>query len=525
VIAGPAGFFPVREPKKHGGVGSGAGICPAGVASCTTEYTWLDPVTEPRGALGTPLYDLFLAVQDRSFNDDGSINFSNGLGQKYGGPVTPVTSGDPTLGNTSVTPGVNPQVHPTWLPEYFGDHVLVNGVLWPKTNVAQGWYRMRIVDGSDARCYTVGFSTQQPLPGTVPTNDVDFYVIANDQGYLQRPVLASQVEPVIGTDTTKTFTMCPGERYELLVNFAGKSSVFMTNQAPAPFPGGDTADSLPLFANMNVIMRFDVQSTSGVQSCSGTNNWNPAWTQPEMAQAIASGAACMPADPRTVTDPNFRDIRPPVANGAIDLSRSIVRQLYLNERKDPITTAPMGMQLNGVPFEYKVTETPKKGNREVWQFINLTVDAHPMHPHLVAHQIVGRQPFAVEIYKQDLCGAIGCMPGPAPGGEMQVVPDVNSSQYLLGAVALPNPSEGGRKDATRVDPGYVTTIVADWAPRWLSAGDQGAATAANAPGTGGYNGSPAPWTFNDVTTGPYVWHCHINSHEDSEMMRTSLVVK
>ena len=46
------------------------------------------------------------------------------------------------------------------------------------------------------------------------------------------------------------------------------------------------------------------------------------------------------------------------------------------------------MQLNGVPFEYKVTETPKQGTIEVWQFINLTVDAHPMHPHLVKHLIV-----------------------------------------------------------------------------------------------------------------------------------------
>jgi len=33
------------------------------------------------------------------------------------------------------------------------------------------------------------------------------------------------------------------------------------------------------------------------------------------------------------------------------------------------------------------------------------------------------------------------------------------------------------------------------------------------------------WSYPDVTSGPYVWHCHINSHEDSEMMRTSLVVK
>ncbi|HEU4384640.1 MAG TPA: hypothetical protein VFR85_14225, partial [Anaeromyxobacteraceae bacterium] len=78
VIAGPAGFFPVTEPLKHGPVA--AGVCnTAGGKTC--EYTWLDPITLPRDFLTVPLYDLFFAIQDRSFNDDGSINFSNGLGQ------------------------------------------------------------------------------------------------------------------------------------------------------------------------------------------------------------------------------------------------------------------------------------------------------------------------------------------------------------------------------------------------------------------------------------------------------------
>jgi hypothetical protein len=68
----------------------------------------------------------------------------------------------------------------------------------------------------------------------------------------------------------------------------------------------------------------------------------------------------------------------------------------------------------------------------------------------------------------------------------------------------------------------VTTIVADWTPRWNSTGS------ATAPGTAGCPpgtlGCAAPYVYEDVTSGPYVWHCHINSHEDSEMMRTSLVV-
>jgi FtsP/CotA-like multicopper oxidase with cupredoxin domain len=518
VIAGPAGFFPVVDPGMHGGTGIYAGTCPAGQATCKNTYTWLDPVTQPRGFLNTPLYDLFLAVQDRSFNEDGSINFSNGLGQVLPlGVVLPV-------GYTSITPGVNPQVHPTWVPEYFGDHVLVNGVLWPKTAVTNGWYRVRVVDGSDSRCWTVGLSSKLPAPGAAPANDLTFYVIANDQGYLGTPALVN------------TFTMCPGERYELLVNFSARpanSSVWLTNNAPAPFPAGITpmAAKSP-YADMNVIMRFDVLPVGfvappAVKTCAVgvTSSWDPTWEtsttgQAAMAAAIAAGTACMPAAP--AGDPTFARILNQATNttNVTFPAGSIVRQVYLNERLDGVTLAPMGMQLNGVPFEYKVTETPRKGTREFWQFVNLTVDAHPMHPHLVKHQIVARQNFNVGAYKAALCGSSTCQPGPAPGGEMQVVPDV--TPFLSGTVQPVPPYELGWKDASKVPPGMVTTIVADWIPRWNAVG------APNAPGTAGCPsgtvGCQAPYIYEDVTTGPYVWHCHINSHEDSEMMRTSLVV-
>jgi FtsP/CotA-like multicopper oxidase with cupredoxin domain len=238
----------------------------------------------------------------------------------------------------------------------------------------------------------------------------------------------------------------------------------------------------------------------------------------------------MPSNPALQVDPNFVDIRPTIPFPA----GTIVRQVYLNERVDGVTLAPLGMQLNGVPFEYKVTETPKLGSREVWQFVNLTVDAHPMHPHLVKHQVVARQTFNVGAYKTLLCGAAKCQPGTAPGGEMQVIPDVTPTLTLIPTPVTAASVDGGWKDATQAPPGMVTTIVADWTPRWK------ASTSPTAPGTAG---GPTPlgctvtppalpppackassWTYDLVTSGPYVWHCHINSHEDSEMMHTSLVV-
>jgi FtsP/CotA-like multicopper oxidase with cupredoxin domain len=532
VIAGPAGFFPVSDPAMHGGTGTFAGKCPMApdlsgpLASCASTYTWLDPVTQPRNALGIPLYDLFFALQDRSFNEDGSINFSNGMGQILPlGVVLPV-------GYSSITPGVNPMVHPTWVPEYFGDHVLVNGVLWPRMTAAQGWYRMRVADGSDSRCWTIGLTATLPAPGTAPKNEIPFYVIANDQGYLGTPALVN------------TFTMCPGERYEILADLTkarAGTSVWWTNTAPAPFPAGITPmDTKSPFTDMNVIMRWDIAATPGVQTCAAgaASSWDPGWAsthtgQASMTAAIAAKTACMPAIP--LGDPTFKQIlavagnmnnvpfplRQP--NGAA----TVVRQMYLNEHSDGVNLAPLGMQLNGVPFEFKVTETPRKGTREFWQFVNLTVDAHPMHPHYAKHQIVARQAFAVGSYKAALCGSPTCQPNTAPGGNMQVVPDVNA--FLSGTVMPVPPFEAGWKDATKVPPGQVTTIVADWIQRYPSGASPNAPGTAGCPnGTTGCaatctNGS-CSYTYEDVTSGPFVWHCHINSHEDSEMMRTSLVI-
>ena len=531
VIAGPAGFFPVKDPSKHYPLNS-KGWC-TGPQKTSCEYTWVDPVTEPRDSLGVPLYDLFLAVQDRDFNADGSINFPNGMGQAPG----------PYAGNTPFTPGNNPQVHPVWVPEYFCSNALVNGVLWPKKTVEPGFYRIRFVDGSDARCYDMSFSTQDPWAGGVaapvrPTTSIPFTLIANEQGYLPKPL------------TVSSFVMCPGERYELILDFRGYASgtkIFLVNSAAAPFPDGGNApfDKDSIYPDMATIMRFDVgaATTTTVKSLP------------------------IPA----VIDQDFDDLTgnltggPPIAlcgTAGANPARcySAVRNLFLNERVNGLTGESLGLQINGVPFEYDVTETPKQGTYELWNIINLTVDAHPIHPHLVKAQIVGRQTFNVFQYKLALCGTditdptlTDCTAGPSPGGVIQLVAD--PTPYITGTAPV-EPTELGWKDAMRAMPGTITTFVAKWDGSWRMSTAAGGADV-TAPGAGNPNcmatsvctasvgatstsvacmsssantsmcgkGNASSWVFPAVTSGPYVWHCHINSHEDSEMMRTSLVVK
>ena len=97
-----------------------------------------------------------------------------------------------------------------------------------------------------------------------------------------------------------------------------------------------------------------------------------------------------------------------------------------------------------------------EGTTEIWQIINMTADAHPIHLHLVQFQLMSRQPFNVAgytaVYDAAFPGGLflGAYGPPlnynvanvdgAIGGNPAISP------FLL-APALPaNPNERGWKD-------------------------------------------------------------------------------
>lgn len=81
-----------------------------------------------------------------------------------------------------------------------GNHLLVNGSLWPNLEVPQGMVRLRILNGSNSSIYRIGFR-----------DDRTFYQIATDGGFQEQPV-----------KLTSLF-LSAGERAEILVDFAGDS--------------------------------------------------------------------------------------------------------------------------------------------------------------------------------------------------------------------------------------------------------------------------------------------------------------
>lgn len=121
-----------------------------------------------------------------------------------------------------------------------------------------------------------------------------------------------------------------------------------------------------------------------------------------------------------------------------------------------------------------ITENPDLNEVEVWEVYNTTGDAHPIHVHLVTFQILSRQKFTGTIVPKD---------NPAHDGTTSLGGILTNIQ-TQGQRKPPKPNELGWKDTAQMYPGEVTRFVAKF-----------------------------------DRPGRYVWHCHILSHEDHEMMR------
>jgi spore coat protein A len=269
-------------------------------------------------SLGLPRgnYEIPLAIQDRFFNSDGSLLYPT------------VTPGDP-----------DPRVPTIWIPEFFGDTVLVNGKVWPYLEVEPRKYRFRILNSSNARVYRMTLQESTATGRRLGRPGPAFQQIGSDGGLLPAPVTITQL------------LMAPAERLDVVIDFSavsGKTYV-LDNDAPAPFPDGD--DVVP-----PDVMMFRV---------------NQSLRAPDRSQV------------------------PPVLNSVplIGPASSVkTRDLVLSEL-DSDAGSPIMAMINAAHWDDPVTENPKAGSIELWRIINTTGDAHPIHVHLVQFQILDRQPF------------------------------------------------------------------------------------------------------------------------------------
>jgi FtsP/CotA-like multicopper oxidase with cupredoxin domain len=405
VYAGPAGFFLVRGGPE----GEKA------VLDSRTNTTAVLPGPAPReGDMFPPnktYYEIPIAIQDRSFNADGSLFYpdTRAFFDEFDGPFIPDSN-----------------VSPIWNPEFFGNMIMVNGNTWPFQTVEKRRYRLRFLNGCQSRFLILDFTH---IPG------VEVWQIGNEGGFLAAPVNLT-------ANHGNRLLMGLAERADMIVDFTNVpvGNHVLRNVGPdEPFGGGEPGSEPPDGFDI-----ADPASTGQVMEFRVVPAVAPDPTTPP--QFLVLPAITPPPAPVTTRRLALIEMMSDVHDGP-----SEARLGYVNEGGDPVDLS----------WADEVTENPKVGDAEEWEFYNFTADAHPMHIHEVAFEVVNRQALVVN-----------------EDGETE------PPARLLGEPRPAEAWESGFKDTVIAYPGEVTRL-----------------------------------RMKFTNAGQFVWHCHIVEHEDNEMMR------
>ncbi|WP_406045990.1 multicopper oxidase [Micromonospora sp. NBC_00898] len=334
VYAGPAGFYIIR--------GGPAGDDAVRDSRTGRRATLPGPAPQENDPPDKTYREIPLAIQDRSFNDDGSLFY----------PDTRAFFD----GITEYIPDTD--ISPIWNPEFFGNMIMVNGNTWPFQKVEQRRYRFRVLNGCDSRFLILDFSQ---IPG------VEVWAIGNEGGFLADPV-------DLTTTNGNRLLMGPAERADLIVDFTHVpvGSYVLGNVGPdAPF-GGVPIDDPDLAdpATTGQIMQFRV----------------------------------VPAvDADTSTPPRFLRLPAIKHLPAATVTRPLALLEKVSEFFDAPAETGLGTVADDpAPGTWTrrlwadpVTENPALKATEVWELYNTTVDAHPIHIHEVKFEVVNRQDITV----------------------------------------------------------------------------------------------------------------------------------
>lgn len=420
--------------------------------------------------LGLPAgeFEVTLVMQEKIVNADGSASMRS----------TPIV----------------PEGH--WEGGAVGDVGVVNGVIWPKAEVARGLYRFRMLNAASFSNWMLHLS--KPLP---------MWVLGMEGGLMPAPARVDR------------FRLAPGERADVLIDFSGLAAhetVELLNAEEAP----------PQAAQIGA-----VRLKSFMQFRASTARGHTGPVPDTLRGGVGQPAALAPLG------------RP-----------AAVRNVSLTQPSD-LRLPPSMMSLNNIRWSSEQIEMPRQGSVEMWNIVNATPDPHPIHIHLVHFRVLSRQAIntlAMAAHQPQPPTGIKWTPDPDPfivgpvrapepweaGMKDTVIADPNSVTRVL--MYFPTADElGFDPDATfpaavslAGDPGGLGHRAMGHGGSGHDGLDHGAGGGGHggdddaAHGTapvidrlgGDYIGSIAPPAAHhrcDSLQG-YVWHCHILDHEDHE---------
>ncbi|NUS17712.1 MAG: multicopper oxidase domain-containing protein [Streptomyces sp.] len=280
----------------------------------------------PSGAFEVPL-----VLADRRFHADGSLNFR--------------------------TSRAVPQGH--WEGAMLGDTMTVNGTVSPYLRVARGFYRLRVLNASNARGYRLSFTGRMP-----------FWVIGADGALLDAPARTTSVR------------IAPGERLDLVVDFgalAAGDHVDLTNDQQES-PDAVAATGVAPVAD---VLRFIGTGVPGFRT-----------PPPSRLRGGPGRPAPLPALARPTAPRRIVTLTPARVPGY----------------------PPAGMTMDNLLYDDGPLTAPRQGTVELWEFVNASPQVHPMHLHLVHMRVVDRRRLDVEAY-------VRANPRPALGTPWRPSPD------------------------------------------------------------------------------------------------------
>lgn len=287
---------------------------------------------EDTAHLPSAAQDIPLIIQDRSFDAGNQFVYA---------------AGSPMDGSMEYLMG------------FLGERVLVNGRADYRLDVATRAYRLRLLNGSNARTYKLAWDDSTPLT-----------VIATDGGLLERPVQRPYV------------MLSPGERIELWVDFSTRQLGAELTLRSLAFEGAEGTDSS--------------DAESGGHTMAGHNDHDmdgyARGHQIGMMAGTVDGTPTLGA-PMTILTVHVRELAQandslPALLSSIERHRLIDAVNRVKPRTFTLTQPEMRWEINGrvsTTNSHSVDETVKLGELEVWEIVNAINEGDTMHPMGMAH--------------------------------------------------------------------------------------------------------------------------------------------
>ena len=357
-------------------------------------YLLRDPMEE---VLPSGRFEIPILLQDRTFNDDGSLFYPPGDDEDYEA-------------------------------EFAGDVPVINGKVYPFIDVDPRAYRFRVLNGSNNRVFNIRLYNED---GETYHDVPLLQQIGVDLGFLETVVEVGPGGTAGPNGPLESLLLSGAERADVVVDFSDFAGTTFTvrNDAEFPYAGEDSGPDSPTIGEL-----FQIR-----------------------VRERGSEETSIPLQ-RFLDRVNERYSSPAAADSGITRTFTLDSAGYEIETEDS-EEVELDTHFLDLSFweDDDAVVAPTLGTSEVWELYNTTGDSHPIHLHLVDFEVLSRQAFRWDDETDD-GEAYQEAAEEFVAGEADSRPAIDDYVTLSGEAVPPNPNDRRHKDTVLVNPGEIVRI-------------------------------------------------------------------